>query len=101
MKPELGKWYTFKTRVIKVTEGRHRYLWRIPSDKPQRGLFIGIRTLTEGNIEGGRRSYMEDDWDGERWLNPTRRVKVYLFVRSVRENPVWVLPEDVIEEDYS
>lgn len=92
MMPEFGKWYAFRAETSKVTDRSVRRLYRREYRTPQQGVFIGTRTLAEGTLR------YDSSAEGY-YLKPDRYVKVCLFVTAPNRNPIYVMPEDVIEED--
>ena len=63
---------------------------RSPLKEPREGIYLGKRTLSTGRTV--------NDYEGS-YYEPLEYTKAILVAVSNRENPVYVLPEDVEEID--
>lgn len=93
----LGQWVEFTHRLRRSYSSSSRYntwikAWVVdplrPAGKPQRGIVIGQRTLSNGENH-----YLGDDGIQYR---PKNYFKVYLISFDMRRNPVYVLPEHIV-----
>lgn len=72
-------------------------------EQPVRGLFTGIRTVSNGYTKVAHRGYHYDgdDHDYGDWWSPyyvlCESFPLYLFVTHYRKNPIYVFPCDVSE----
>lgn len=69
--------------------------WEKMPFRNEYGIYIGYRTLKEGVSD-----YEIAEWGSgvnHIGFSPTRNFEAWLIVPSERENPVYVLPEDVIK----
>lgn len=81
------------TRTLRRIRHPYRRVWShttywnaITSRGPAKGIIVGIRTLSDGTVEGGY-------YDEPATYRPTRTFTAYLVAYHLRRKPVLVLPE--------
>jgi hypothetical protein len=90
---ELGQWMEITGQFVKVKQRRKTEWKRIEFPNPVKAMVIGRRTVFDGD--------KIENWDGDATWYEFKQAKphnVYLFVQNMRENPIYVLPSDVVWE---
>ena len=97
-KPKMGEWREIRATARKCHEGDETIWQREELPKLVRGMFIGSRTVWNGErialYESGE--YGEKLFTGTAFA-PSEALKVWLFVPHEQQNFVRVFPQDVSE----
>ena len=100
MEYALGQRVTISATLTKDHDHeKRRTMWR-RDEKNTAGIIVGKRTLSEGVTHSG---YKEDGPDSYDWEPPVyiadKVFTVWLVAFNMRNNPVYVLPEDIKNEE--
>jgi hypothetical protein len=103
IKLTMGDWYKIfgkfeKFRIIFGEEALpFDITWkRIPFESPCKAMFIGYRTVFDGNMVSPAIDPEGDAWGEPDYFAQKQSHRVYLFVLNDRQNPIYVHPDDVI-----
>lgn len=85
-----GQRVRFKAIVKKMYQDHRcrRRIWQ-RYERSGTGLYIGYRTVQEGEVHGGAA------FDDPMYFVPQKHLRVLIVVENERHNPVRVLPDDV------
>lgn len=103
-RPEMGEWRVISGKAIKhrrpIDDNRSSYRdvsWERKEVEPARMMFVGYRFVKNGLY------WFETDYDdygrsyGYPCFTTKQQLEVWVFVKGVRSNPIYVFPDDACE----